>query len=92
MIATWKPNLDPVEPPCVRTCAGIADAPVCRRMFEWGQGDIYVFVVASWALHEHANSGGEHAILFSVNDHPVIKKLGFYREEALTDKGGFQSI
>ena len=60
------------------------------KVFEWGRGDI--FVVPSWALHEHANGGGEDAILFSINDHPVMKKLGFYREEALTDNGGYQSV
>ena len=60
------------------------------EVFEWGKGDI--FVVPSWALHEHASGGGENAILFSINDHPVMKKLGFYREEALADNGGFQVI
>ena len=60
------------------------------KVFDWGKGDI--FVVPSWALHEHANTGSEDAIFFSINDHPVMKKLGFYREQALEDNGGHQTV
>ena len=63
---------------------------ISGKVFEWGKGDI--FVVPSWALHEHANTGSENAILFSINDHPAMKKLGFYREEALSENGGYQAI
>jgi gentisate 1,2-dioxygenase len=49
------------------------------KLFEWSKGDI--ISLPSWALHEHGNTGGEDAILFSINDRPVIEALGFYRED-----------
>jgi gentisate 1,2-dioxygenase len=48
--------------------------------FHWGKGDS--FVVPLWHWHEHANrSSGDEAILFSMNDAPVLKPFGLYREE-----------
>jgi gentisate 1,2-dioxygenase len=61
----------------------------CR--FAWSRGDI--LVLPSWALHEHANpSPREVAVLFSIQDRPVLEALGLYREEALTDHGGHQAV
>jgi gentisate 1,2-dioxygenase len=60
------------------------------QAFDWGKGDI--LALPSWALHEHANSAKEDAILFSIHDRPVIEALGFYREEALAENGGHQRI
>jgi gentisate 1,2-dioxygenase len=61
----------------------------CR--FAWSKGDIVV--LPSWALHEHANISAEHdAILFSIQDRPVLEALGLYREESLTDNDGHQAI
>jgi gentisate 1,2-dioxygenase len=40
------------------------------------------FVVPLWHWHDHANhSSSEDAILFSMNDAPVLKPFGLYREE-----------
>jgi 1-hydroxy-2-naphthoate dioxygenase len=50
-----------------------------KRM-EWEQGDL--FVVPPWYWHHHENSLDEDVILFSINDWPVMKALGLYREEA----------
>jgi gentisate 1,2-dioxygenase len=58
------------------------------KVFDWEKGDIVA--LPSWALHEHANTGERDAILFSINDQPVIRSLGFYREEALAQNGGHQ--
>jgi gentisate 1,2-dioxygenase len=59
--------------------------------FDWEQGDI--FVIPSWAYHEHVNaSQTERAILFSVQDTPVLVALGKYREEALATNGGHQQV
>jgi gentisate 1,2-dioxygenase len=59
--------------------------------FDWKQGDI--FVIPSWAYHEHINaSKTERAILFSIQDTPVLVALGKYREEALETNGGHQEI
>ena len=51
------------------------------RRFDWEERDI--FVVPSWAPHEHANaSDSENAVLFSFHDLPVIRALGLYAEDA----------
>ena len=61
----------------------------CR--FEWSKGDI--LALPAWALHEHANvATHEAAVLFSIQDRPVLEALGLYREEALTDDGGHQLV
>jgi gentisate 1,2-dioxygenase len=46
--------------------------------FAWKTGDF--FVVPLWAWHEHANNTEEDAILFSVQDTPILHALGLYRE------------
>ncbi|MBI2988289.1 MAG: cupin domain-containing protein [Deltaproteobacteria bacterium] len=47
---------------------------------EWGERDS--FVIPNWAWHEHKNrSKIEEAILFSINDIPVMNAFGLYREE-----------
>jgi gentisate 1,2-dioxygenase len=61
----------------------------CR--FPWGKGDI--ITLPSWALHEHANpSAREAAVLFSIQDRPVLETLGLYREEVLADGDGHQPV
>lgn len=61
----------------------------CR--FAWGKGDI--IALPSWALHEHANRAARDvAVLFSIQDRPVLEALGLYREEALTENGGHQAV
>jgi gentisate 1,2-dioxygenase len=49
------------------------------RVYDWGAGDF--FVVPSYFWHEHANTGKEPAILFSLQDFPLMKNLDIYREE-----------
>lgn len=50
------------------------------KPFEWEQGDS--FVVPLWHWHEHANeSATDDAVLFSMNDAPVLRPFGLYREE-----------
>jgi gentisate 1,2-dioxygenase len=57
----------------------------------WGRGD--VITLPSWALHEHANSSArEAAILFSIQDRPVLERLGLYRQEALAEGEGHQKV
>src|SRR5713226_362555 len=48
--------------------------------FEWEEGDS--FVVPLWRHHRHENNHGQPAILFVMNDRPLMEALGFYREEA----------
>ena len=59
--------------------------------FGWGPGDM--FAVPPWTWHEHANPSSEReAILFSIQDTPVLQALGLYREEAYEAHGGRQPI
>jgi gentisate 1,2-dioxygenase len=49
-------------------------------VFAWKPRDI--FVVPSWATHNHSAKG--EAVLFSFSDRPLQDKLGLWREERLT--------
>ena len=49
-------------------------------ILEWKKGDS--FVVPLWQWHAHENLGNDEAILFSLNDRPVMEALQLYREEA----------
>ncbi|MBI4523411.1 MAG: cupin domain-containing protein [Deltaproteobacteria bacterium] len=51
-----------------------------EQRFEWEKGD--TLTVPLWRWHRHGNNSGEPAILFAMNDRPVMESLGFYREEA----------
>jgi gentisate 1,2-dioxygenase len=46
---------------------------------EWKKGDS--FVVPLWQRHSHENVSDDEAILFSINDRPVMESLRLYREE-----------
>lgn len=58
------------------------------RAYDWSAGDF--FVVPSYFWHEHQSIGKEPAILFSLQDFPLMKNLAIYREEALP--GGRQKL
>jgi gentisate 1,2-dioxygenase len=61
----------------------------CR--FVWSKGDI--ITLPSWALHEHANlSARDAAVLFSIQDRPVLEALGLYREESFIENDGRQKV
>ena len=61
------------------------------QCFAWTKGDM--IALPPWALHEHANtSKSEDALLFSIQDKPVLQALGLYYEEALSENGGHQKI
>jgi gentisate 1,2-dioxygenase len=46
---------------------------------DWSEHDL--FVVPTWAWHEHLNEAAEEAILFSFTDEPTLRALALYREE-----------
>jgi gentisate 1,2-dioxygenase len=61
------------------------------RRFDWKKSDI--FVVPSWAWHEHANAlARDDAVLFSFSDLPSMHALGLFREEAFAENGGQQPV
>lgn len=46
---------------------------------DWKKGDS--FVIPLWQWHCHENLSSEDAVLFSINDRPVMESLQLYREE-----------
>jgi gentisate 1,2-dioxygenase len=46
---------------------------------DWKKGDS--FVIPLWQWHSHENLGDDEAILFSINDRPVMEALQLHREE-----------
>jgi len=61
--------------------AGRGSMTIDDQRFDWGPGDF--IALPSWAKHSHANaSSTEPAILFQVNDAPVLHALDLYREAA----------
>src|SRR5216683_1716258 len=51
------------------------------EQFDWSKGDF--LALPPWAVHAHQNRSDKvEAVLFQVNDIPVLKSLGLYREEA----------
>lgn len=59
---------------------GAGSVDVDDRRFDWTEGDF--FAVPPGARHRHVNPGAEPAILFSVQDVPLLTFLGLYRMEA----------
>jgi 1-hydroxy-2-naphthoate dioxygenase len=59
---------------------GNGTTTVNDKVMDWTKHDS--FAVPNWAWHEHANrSKTEEAILFSVNDTPIVRAFDLYREE-----------
>jgi gentisate 1,2-dioxygenase len=52
---------------------------VDERRFVWHEGDF--FAVPPWASHRHLNDGDTPAVLFSLQDVPLVRALGLYAEE-----------
>ena len=94
--------LDPAPPPGIRTKAhretgsavylvfeGQGQTVIDGQRFDWRKGDL--FVVPTWAWHEHASVDGE-AILFSVQDTPIMRALGLHRAQAYQEHDGHQPV
>jgi gentisate 1,2-dioxygenase len=61
------------------------------KQFKWSQGDI--IALPPWSLHEHLNSSTKQdAVLFSIQDAPVLSALGLYYEEEYSENGGRQKV
>ena len=60
------------------------------QRFDWRESDF--FVVPPWAWHEHANESGDEAILFSIQDIPIMKDMALYREEPFAENAGHQPV
>ena len=58
---------------------GKGETIIDGQKFKWSDGDFFVVPSGSW--HYHENTSKNHAILFSLQDKPALKRLGLYREE-----------
>ena len=72
---------------CVVEGAGATQ--VEDQRIEWRRND--VFVVPGWAWHEHINQTND-AVLFSVSDEPVFRKLGLHREQGRGPSGDLVDV
>jgi gentisate 1,2-dioxygenase len=61
----------------VAVLAGTGTARIGEQAFRWSRGD--VLAVPSWT--PHAFQAEEGSVLIEVSDEPVLRLLGFYREE-----------
>jgi gentisate 1,2-dioxygenase len=67
---------------CYYAVSGRGSTFVGEEILNWEQGDC--FVIPPWYWHRHANtSRHDEAILFSLNDSPMLEALGMHREESL---------
>jgi gentisate 1,2-dioxygenase len=57
---------------------------VAEGYLEWKKGDS--FVIPLWQWHSHENPFDEEAVLFSINDRPVMETLHLYTEEIANSK------
>ena len=69
---------------------GVGYSVINGQRFDWNEGDF--FVVPSWAWHEHANESSQAAILFSIQDIPVMKALALLKEEPYGENAGHQAV
>jgi gentisate 1,2-dioxygenase len=51
-----------------------------------------MFVIPSWATHEHLSHGADPALLFSVHDTPLLKAVDKYRREPHDSPDGRQRV
>jgi 1-hydroxy-2-naphthoate dioxygenase len=58
---------------------GAGSTMIEDKVYEWQEGDS--FTIPQWQWHSHANRSSEPAILFTMNDKPVLDALGFFHEE-----------
>jgi gentisate 1,2-dioxygenase len=64
---------------------GSGTTTVGSESWHWEEGDC--FVVPPWYPHKHENRSVNHdAILFSLNDSPLLEALGMHRVEATTEQ------
>src|SRR5712692_2441005 len=64
---------------------GAGATTIGDERYEWQAGDF--FLVPPWHWHKHETVGRDDAILFSLNDTPLLQTLGVHREEALVEEG-----
>lgn len=62
---------------------GSGVSTVGDQEFHWSAGDF--FAVPSWVAHKHENRSDSPAQLFRVDDSPVLRAMGLYRKEMVSE-------
>jgi gentisate 1,2-dioxygenase len=65
--------------------SGSGSTTIADTAYEWRAGDF--FVIPPNAPHQHRHGGSEPAILFSMQDVPLLEALGLYDEASLPPLG-----
>jgi len=73
---------------CVLEGEGYTEVEGTR--LEWKRND--VFTVPGWLWHQHKNTTGSNAFLYSVTDEPTMRKLDLFREEGRSADGKVQLL
>jgi gentisate 1,2-dioxygenase len=73
-----------------RVAQGSGSSVLDGLRFDWRAGD--VFSVPTWCWQEHAASATGDAILFAVNDLPVVQALGLFVAEDYAAHDGHQPV
>jgi gentisate 1,2-dioxygenase len=66
--------------------SGTGHTEVGGQILNWEENDIFVIPNHQW--HHHGNdSVSENAILYSINDRPLLEKIGHYRRQGRNSSG-----
>lgn len=69
---------------------GRGQTEVAGRTFDWEENDI--FVVPNFLWRRHINTGKNDAILYTMNDRPLIEKIGQYRAQGMDAANKIEQI
>ncbi len=70
--------------------AGKGETEVGGKTFAWEENDI--FVVPNFLWRRHVAKGSGDAILYTMNDRPLLETIGQYRAQGMDAKGRVQQI
>lgn len=69
---------------------GRGQTEVAGRTFDWQENDI--FVVPNFLWRRHVNKGPKDAVLYTMNDRPLLQKIGQYRVQGRRKDGGVEQV
>ncbi|MGE0626429.1 MAG: cupin domain-containing protein [Hyphomicrobiaceae bacterium] len=69
---------------------GRGQTEVAGKTFDWEENDI--FVVPNFLWRRHLNTGGTDAVLYTMNDQPLMEKIGHYRAQGRKPDGSVEQI
>jgi gentisate 1,2-dioxygenase len=69
---------------------GRGQTEVAGRTFNWEENDI--FVVPNFLWRRHISTGPGDAILYTMNDRPLLEKIGQYRAQGMGNSGEVEQL